>query len=251
MEEQRRFPALIRDFEGNLSKLQSHLSSQMEEFQEKQKKLIEMESQFEKALLQENEKFNKKMKENREKIQKDSQIEELLSKQPIESKRKPSFKAFPQQNSSSSPEYKPIFFNKRQSSSRGLKRPIKPEENSKEKPTKKLVLTLLKAQINECESAFCEILLKNTKTSIKSSQNSEKNGEELVWNQSFEIEDDTAKEILIEFYLKTNSIGDQEVILGVSEAKIDMEKQKKQEFSTDIIQNSETIGKIFFQIETV
>lgn len=244
MEEQKKFPALIRNFEDNLSKFQSNLAMQMEEFQEKQKKMIEMELQFEKALLQENEKFTKKMKENREKIQKESQIEDLLSKQSIEFKRKPSLKAFQQQNSNSSPEYKPIYFNKRQSSSRGLKKPIKLEE----KFIKKLVLTLIKAQINEYDTAFCEIILKNTKKSIQS-QNSEKSGDELVWNQNFEIEEEISKELSIEFYLKTNNIDNEEVLIGVSEVKIEVEKPKKHEFSADIIKDQETIGKIFIQIE--
>lgn len=232
------FPLLIENIETKINELQTHFISQMQDFKEKQKILLELEGDFEKNLLIENEKFNKRMKEKREQIQKENVIEDLVQKQTLEFKRKPSVKAFNQGSS-------PGFFNKRQSSSRGLKRPIKTEEQTKKQT--KLLVNLVKGEIENCEEASCQIQFTNEINSRNfKPEISQKQDNFLIWNKNYEIVEDFTKQFSLDFLLKSN-----DQMIGKGSLESDPSELKARDIWIEIKHDDENIGKILVQMEFI
>lgn len=247
------FTSVMQKFDSKLQALQKQMLSQMEDFEKKQKNLLNLEKDFEKNLEQENEKFSKKMQERREKIQAESKVEETITKHTTEFKRKSSLK-FPQQTTS--PEYKPIVMSQqRQSSSRGMRKPVKNEEmlESVTKTTpKKLVLNLIKGEfaidldVLGKMDPYCKFLI-NGKT-IKSKV-CEDQGKTPVWNQNFEIFEDFNKGLEISFKVLDKNLGKEDKIIGEGVVKMEVSLLKSQEIWIDITKNQKNTGKILFRLE--
>ena len=246
------FTSIMQKFDSKSQALQKQMLSQMEDFEKKQNNLLNLEKEFEKNLEQENEKFSKKMQERREKIQAESKVEETIAKHTLEFKRKSSLK-FPQQTTS--PEYKPIVMSQqRQSSSRGMRKPVKNEEmlESVTKTPKKLILNLIRGEfvvdldVLGKMDPYCKFLINGK--SIKSKV-CEDQGKTPVWNETFEIFEDFNKGLEISFKTLDKNMGKEDKIIGEGVLKLDISQLKNQEIWIDITKNQKNTGKILYKLE--
>jgi len=246
------FPSIITKIDSKLQNFQKQMLSQIDDFEKKQQNLLNLEQAFEKNLQQENDKFSKKMQEKREKIQAENKIEEAISKQTSEFKRKSSIK-FPQQTNGS-PDYKPMIMNQRRSSSRGIKKPLKMEEmlESTLKAPKKLILNLIRGEyLSELDSVekrepYCKFSI-NGKT-LKSKVG-ETQGNALSWNEAFEIFEDFNKMLLINFKFLDKNMVKEDKLIGEGVLQLEANELKNQEFWVDIKKTENIIGKILFKLD--
>lgn len=240
-----------------MKSLQSQFTSQFEDFETKQKSMLTLETEFEKALIQENEKFAQKMQEKREKIQSESRVEEAIYKQTNEIKRKSSLKPFQQPNIS--PEHKPFVMYQRQNSSRGFKKPIKPEEtfeNNSEKQIKtpnKLILNLIKGELSngfkgnsDQIETFCKIIINNKSLKSKVCLNQ---GKTFVWNEKFDLFEDFSKAFQINFKVIEKNADKNDKLFGVGVCKLEAGNIKNQELWLDLLKEENETGKILIKLE--
>ena len=280
------FASIMSNLDSQMKTLQKQFIVQSEEFEKKQQSMMSMEQEFEKNILEENEKFTKKMQDQRQKIQAENRIEEMISKQTTELKRKSSITN--QIKNGSAPEYKQpmIIQHQRQNSSKTFKKSLKSEENNEEKQMKidkkieeigekdkkteetreadldkekipyKMILNLLKAFLfidvdnTGRMDPYCKFTM-NAKTF--KSKVCEDEGKTPTWNQSFEIFEDFTKELQIQFKVMDKNVvaSDKLVGDGFFILKSHEFKNQEKEIGVELTKGKNITGKLYVKFDFI